>query len=257
MTTTRRIFLALVCTLTLLAIPAFAADPVIRSGVDVFETGDATAAYFALDPIPADFFCPGSRAFSGKVPMKGVPLATSPPEAFGKADTIFERLDDAVFDDNGVAHTRIQFKALALVSVRPIKNKCGSFNLSVTLDGEQPISSDMTIVRERDDGGFFVTSFDTEFRLTFTPVEGWMKKRLELVRSETMRGVHSWASKPGDGSLPYKGSVLVDTDGDGEPETALPGRSNFAPGWGLSFDGQPIRLKAQSWEPGAEHEVGG
>ncbi len=245
MTKTRTVLLAFVCTLALLAIPAFA-DPVIQSGVDVFETKDGTFAYFALNPIPADFFCPGSRPFSGAIPLKGVPLETYPPEAFGKADTIFERLDDAVFDENGVAQTRIQFKALALESVRPLKTMCGSFNLSVTLDGEQPISSDMTIVREREDGGFFATSFDANFRLTFTPVEGWMKKKLELVVNETMRGVHSWSSKPGDGSIPHKGHVLLDTDGDGEPETSVPGRSNFAPGWGLTFDGQPIQLKQQS-----------
>ncbi len=249
-----RTCLALV--LTLLAIPAFAADPVILSGIDAFHTvADSTYALFALDPIPADFFCAGSRAFSGRVPMRGEPIATFPAEALGNADTIFVRLDDAVFNEEGVANTRIQFKALSLVSTRPIKTKCGSFDVSVTLEGEQPISDHMTIVREGERGGFFVTEFDADFRITFTPVEGWMKRQLVLVRTETMRGVHTWADKPGDGSLPHKGTLLIDTDLDGQPETQVSGVSNFAVGWGLSFEGEPIRLKATTYSDCGAHLV--
>lgn len=254
MTTSRSVFAVV---LTLLAVPAFAVDPAILAGVDVFHTeaDGSTFTQFALDPIPADFFCPGSRPFSGKVPMRGVPVATYPEGALGNADTIFLRLDDAVFDENGVAKTRIQFKALSLVSIWPIKTRCGSFNVRVTLDGEQPISSEMIIVREQADGGFFVTEFEADFRITFVPVEGWIKRQFSIVRSETMRGVHTWASSPGDRGMHYKGAVLIDTDADGEPETQVPGTSNFAAGWGLSYEGKPITLKAITYSPESFHEV--
>lgn len=252
--TTSRTCLALV--LTLLAIPAFAADSVIRSGIDAFHTDASTTfANFALDPIPADFFCAGSRPFSGRVPMRGEPIATFPEGALGNADTIFMRLDDVVINDDGVANTRIQFKALSLVSIRPIKTTCGSFDVSVTLEGEQPISDRMTIVREGEHGGFFATEFDADFRITFTPVEGWMKRQLVLLRTDTMRGVHTWSDKPGDGSLPYKGTLLIDTDLDGQPETQVSGVSNFAVGWGLSFEGQPIPLKAVTSADCGSHDV--
>lgn len=247
--TTPRTCLALV--LTLLAIPAFATDPVIPSGIDTFHTDAATTfANFALDPIPADFFCPGSRPFAGRIPLRGEPIATFPEGALGNADTIFMRLDDAVFDKDGVANTRIQFKALSLVSIRPIKNQCGSFDVAVTLEGEQPISDRMTIVREGEHGGYFLTEFDAEFRITFTPVEGWMKRQLVFVQHERMRGVHTWTDAPGEGGLPYKGNLLIDTDADGQPDTEVSKASNFAVGWGLSFEGKPILLKALSNDHG-------
>ena len=64
----------------LLAIPSLA-QPTINRGVDLFVTpaDGTTAVDFSTNPIPADFFCPGSAPFTGTVGLQGVPLATVPP----------------------------------------------------------------------------------------------------------------------------------------------------------------------------------
>ena len=79
----------------LLSLPAGAAAPAtITRGVDIFTTSGGTRADFTSNPLPADFFCTGSSAFSGSIPLTGVPLATSPAGVAGSTDTVVERLAD-------------------------------------------------------------------------------------------------------------------------------------------------------------------
>lgn len=237
MTSSRSTILVAACALALLATPVLAKGNVIFSGVDLWHTPDdgTTVVQFGTNPIPAGFFCPGSAPFTGRVALKGVPLATRPAGAYGQTDTIMQRLDDAVFDEHGVARTRIQFTALSLVSMKPIKTDCGLFELYVSLAGvEQPISPDMTIIREADGGGYFVTRFDAEFKLSFTRVKPSGERgarSLDIFWSSTMEGTHPWAFERGDGLKRYQGYVVVDTDGDFSPDTYVPGPSNFAGGW--------------------------
>ena len=49
----------------------------------------------------------GCFKFAGRIPFKGVPVATSVPGVLGATDTITQRLDDAVFNRRGVATTRL------------------------------------------------------------------------------------------------------------------------------------------------------
>lgn len=93
----------------LLGLSPLSANPVIQRGIDVFTTwGDGRTFYdFSYNPIPASFFCKGSKAFTGRVAFKGLPLATGEPGQLWGADTVIERLDDAVFNDKGVAVTRL------------------------------------------------------------------------------------------------------------------------------------------------------
>jgi hypothetical protein len=115
-----------------------AAAPVVERGIDVFTTlGNGKTFYdFADDPIPAGFFCKGSAPFTGRVVLKGVPLATDGPGLRG-ADTVLERLADAAFDEAGVAVTPVRFRALSLAGVEPIQTSCGAFRVAVGLAGEQ------------------------------------------------------------------------------------------------------------------------
>jgi hypothetical protein len=59
--------------------------------------------------------------------FKGLPLATGTPGQLWGADTVVERLNDAAFNAEGVAMTGLQFRALSLVSIRPIKTACGTY----------------------------------------------------------------------------------------------------------------------------------
>lgn len=230
------ITLSLLVIMTFLAaLPAAAADPVIRNGIDLWVTGDEGRTFFdfSRDPIPAGFFCSDSAAFVGRITFKGEPIATSPPGALGRADTIVQRLDDATFDPRGVAHTRVRVRALSFSSVQPIKTECGAFRVSVALDdGQQPVTR-MKIVRDHDQGGRYFAPIALRVRVTFTPLVGKSREQLVLSRSATFPTLSNavWSSRPGDSSFSHEGVALADTDGDGEPDTFLPGTSNFAPGW--------------------------
>lgn len=211
-----------------------AADTVLQRGIDVFTTqADGRTYYdFAHNPIPAGFFCKGSQAFTGRVALKGLPLATEAPEQLWGGDTIVERLDDAGFNAKGTAVTRIQVRALSLVSIAPIQTECGAFHVYISLGGPQRVTL-MSIYRTQEGGGTFVAPLAINARMTFIsvqPAKDTNERKLELT------GTVSFPSK----SLPWSlttsamtktiGPVTVDTNGDLTPDTLLPGTSNFAPG---------------------------
>ncbi len=155
------------------------ADPVIKPGIDTFTTVGAGYTYydFSKNPVPAGFFCGSSSTFTGRVALKGLPVETENPGQLRNTDTIVERLDEAVFDVNGVAETRIRFRALSMVSVTPIKSSCGAYHVYITLDGKQPITK-MRIHRSQADGGSFHAPLAANMRLTFVPVRGTNPRKL-------------------------------------------------------------------------------
>ena len=226
----------LVTLLAWAAIPALGVE-VIRNGIDLWRT-PAGYSYldFANKPLPAGFFCSGSEPFTGRVVWGGVPLVTEPRDVLNGTDTIVQRLDDAVFDDQGVALTRLRVRALSMASVEPIHTNCGSFHAAVGLDdGEQP-TTEMRIVREHEGGGSFDSVLELNVRLTFTPVKGGTP--LELTQTtylpSSTPGVWSTEPPPRDGReadrtfrKSLNGFVTVDTDGDGLTDLSLPGVSNF------------------------------
>jgi hypothetical protein len=222
--------------LALLLFPPLAAqDSVVYSGIDLWETpGDYTTyANFIEDPIPAGFFCRESTAFRGKIYFQGVPVATRPARAYGSTDTIVQRLDDAVFDAEGIALTRVQVAALEFASLDPLGTECGSFDVRTELSGEQPIT-EMKIVRTHDHGGAFIAPIWVNVKMTFTPRNGSGSFEIyrELRFAASPEAV--WADRPGQTGLAQKAFVKVDTDADRGPDTLLPGTSNFAAGWGAS-----------------------
>jgi hypothetical protein len=217
----------------LLGLSPLAADPVIQRGIDVFTTLSGEASYdFAFEPIPAGFFCKRSAAFTGKVKFRGVPLATDAPGKLWGADTVIERLDDAAFNAKGVAKTRIQFRALSLASVAPIKTACGNFHVYVSLAGPQRVTT-MKIRRTEEGGGTFVAPLAVDARMTFIPVKPARAKaarKLELLGSFTFPAQPipwSFAAGPETKRI---GAAIVDTNGDLTPDTRLSGTSNFLPG---------------------------
>ncbi len=229
----RSILAALVC-LFLLGLSPLAADSTIRRGIDVFTTvGDGRTSFdFAKNPIPAGFFCEGSKPFTGRVTFKGLPLTTGTPGQLSGADTVIERLDDAVFDANGTAATRIQFRALSLVSTAPIKTACGAFHVYVSLRGKQRVTT-MNIYRTQEGGGNFVAPLAVNTRVSFIPVKSPKKKaarKLELPADFIFPASPLPWSFSAEARVKRIGSVIVDTNGDQTPDALLPGISNFAAG---------------------------
>lgn len=218
----------------LLGLSPLSADSVIQRGFDVFTTvGDGKTFYdFSQNPIPAGFFCERSKAFAGRVDFKGLPLVTQTPGALGRADTIIERLDNAVFDDKGVGVTRLRFRALSLVSAAPIKTACGAFHVYVALAGKQRVTT-MSILRTQEGGGTFIAPLAVDVRMTFIPVKPAQvrnPKKLELKAGFTFPAQPlPWSFRSGVRARKTD-AVIVDTDGDLTPDTRLPGTSNFAAG---------------------------
>jgi hypothetical protein len=215
----------------LLAVPSFAADRSIANGVDLWQTpgNGMSFADFSKESIPAGFFCNGSEPFSGRIVMKGIPIASGQPGVLGNADTIIQRLDNAAFNKRGVATTRIQMRAMQFEGVTPLKNSCGSFKVLVTLDGVQPITT-MRIVRDNEKGGRFFAPISVNIKISFLPIGRVSTEALELRKQLRFPPAEhqEWVANRGNAAL--TGFVKVDTDSDGAPDTFLPGTSNFAAG---------------------------
>jgi hypothetical protein len=212
--------------------PALAQDRVIYNGIDIWRTAGngTTFADFAQNPIPAGFFCHKSKAFTGRINFDGAAVATDVPGALGLADTIIQRLDDAVFNKQGVAVTRLQVRSLNFKSIAPIKTACGLFTAKVSLDGEQPITR-MRIIRENKQGGRFVAPISVDVKISFAPVGRPATELLEVRKSLRFPPAKNqrWESVPAQ-KPSVSGFLLVDTDGDSRPDTYLPGTSNFGVG---------------------------
>ena len=231
----RGILLTAVAVALLVSLSPLAADTVIHRGVDTFTTiaNGKTFYDFAQNPIPAGFFCKSSAAFTGRMTFKGVPLETGAPGQLHGADTVIERLDDATFDATSTAVTRIQFRALSLVSITPLKTACGDFHVYVTLAGKQRETT-MRIYRTSEGGGKFLAPLAVDVRLSFIPVNpdrGKSARQLSLAGSFTFPATPMPWSTTGQAGAKRIGSVLIDTNGDLVPDTLVFGGSNFAPGW--------------------------
>ena len=228
-----RTILSMLVLSLLLGLSPLSADTVIQRGIDAFTTvGKGKTFYdFSQNPIPADFFCKGSRAFTGRVALKGLPLTTRRPGQLWGADTVLERLDDAILDDQGVGVTRVRFRALSLVSSAPIKTGCGAFHVYIALNGQQRVTT-MNILRTQEGGGNFVAPIAADVRMTFIPVKPARNKgtrKLELTGSFTFPAIPlPWFTT--NAAAKRIGSVVVDTNGDLIPDALLPGTSNFSPG---------------------------
>ncbi len=222
--------------LAMLCLPALAQDDVVRSGIDIWSTpGDGlTFSNFAIEPIPAGFFCEGSEPFTGKIRFRGVPVKTLPAGALGDADTVIERLDDAPFDETGTAFTRVRFAAMQMESVEPVETDCGFFSVSVALTGEQPVTT-MRITRLDKSGGIMDTVLAGEVNLTFTPIDrDDLEPRVfaQSFRFSPARGAWSGQQRVG---FRMQSSVALDSDGDGVVDREGLGLSNFSAGSGRTF----------------------
>lgn len=227
--------------LGLLTTPAFAAgNNTIHSGADLFATpaNGETFVNFFRDPVPAGFFCPGSEPFTDLVNLRGVPLVTSPAGALGDTDTIMERLDDAVFDAQGRAITRVRVAALSLESIEPIRTGCGDFRLLVTTDGGPQPATQMQIYRTHQHGGFFLAPLELRVQLSFVPLKRGGGEPLVLDRDVSFPAIakdHKWVYASSAPAFEHPGTVAVQSAQPGSTGyLTLPGTSNFAPLWGVS-----------------------
>ena len=162
--------------------PAAASD--VLAGSDVFVTpgavgGGLTFDDFGGDPIPADFFGPGSDPFDGVIELEGNPFFA--PGVPGGVDTVVERLEDAILPDpcNSVDTIDIRIIAVDLISMSPITVTFNGGAASSTYDvrvclssvDAQPVGS-MTIRHRCPAGGLFDSFLPVIPKLIFTKASG-------------------------------------------------------------------------------------
>jgi hypothetical protein len=236
----RRVVCSLLCALALAAFLAgchhrkYGVRTAASRGVDVFQTssapGQGTGVDFAANPIPANFFCPGSPPFNGQIALVGKPLTTSPGGVAGNSDTIVERLKDVSFD-GGSATIPVKVRALSLTSSSPLSINCTSgpsnWDVDVCVCGDQPTTSIVARVDQPCGCGHFDGTLRLATCLRFTNkadgrVVGPIKQPVDL----TIQGM-PWCPKPMANAVVINGPFTV-TSCDGQ--VSLPGTSDFFPG---------------------------
>ena len=220
--------------LLLAALPVLA-DNTVTHGIDVFETQGSGSTYADVS-VPAGFFCTGSAAYSGTVVLTGDPVVTSPANVLGHSDTVVERLGDTTFDANGNATVNAIVRAASFKSTSPISvTGCSGSSLWDVKSNATPTQSAFSMTLHRSSptatGGTFDSDVTISPRLTFTQQGTGLQRTLDQAQIHFSTSAASWTHQPGSGGVTYTSSVQIDTNGDGAPDTTVPGTSNFAAGW--------------------------
>jgi hypothetical protein len=138
------------------------------AGPDCFTTlCDGTTSYdFSNNPLPPDFFFPGSPPFGGVVDLGG-------PGGF-PGDTIIDRLGDMCFDVPGIVQSiPIEMVQLDLKSCAPIDVGGQLFDVYVTLDPDNPSPpGTLNAIKTHPDGGTYNATLPVNALLLFVPAGG-------------------------------------------------------------------------------------
>ncbi|MEE9294680.1 MAG: DUF4215 domain-containing protein, partial [Phycisphaerae bacterium] len=147
-------------------------DPdVIPAGPDCWKTqcGDSRFS-FCENPVPADFFAPGSEPFDGVIQLGGG--ATG-----GNADTIIQRLQTIPVPQLGGPSETIQIEivALSLSSCDPVRVTINDnetlWDVEVDLSPTPAPQGQMEVTKTNENGGTFHSDFNVQPRFTFTRVD--------------------------------------------------------------------------------------
>lgn len=222
----------------LIALPATAQT--IPKGTDALATADGSVADFSLDPLPADFFCPGSAPFTGVIDFVGLPLSTNPPGIVGDADTIIARLAPADLS-GGTATVPVKVEAVSMRSRDLVVINCGgvatSWRVKACLcgcecGGGAQATTQLDLVLDDPACGCGHASGELEFEicLTFVNVD------TGAMRGPVQRPVHlkvanmPFCFDPPPGVVVATMPFEVDTSCDGVVDCFVPGSEKFVPG---------------------------
>ncbi|MCK4413314.1 MAG: hypothetical protein KAY32_07215 [Candidatus Eisenbacteria sp.] len=195
----------------------------VLAGCDLYST-DGTTTYrdFTSQPIPADFFGPGSDPFDGVVCLCGSPLGTSfycPNDDLSFVDQIVLRSMDAPLPGIGAEATiPIEIVELSLVSIEPITvtyfggMESELWDVTLVLSPTAPSLGEMVLRHETAAGGTFDAYYELYPLLVFENLDSGLS--------------YSWDL--GDGGMP---DLLSALDVPWEYRDPVSGscRSNFCP----------------------------
>jgi hypothetical protein len=141
---------ALSITLAILVAVSGGATQIIPIGVDYWRT-PLNGTKFKFPEKDVESLCKANPdpSWNHEVTLRGIPTQGS------DWDSAVVRLLPAVFDKQGNAKTKVQFKSLALISTAPSNTPCGSLLWTARLaKGLQPITW-MRLTKKSDRGGVF------------------------------------------------------------------------------------------------------
>jgi len=226
-------------------LPAAADD--VLSGIDLWTTPGTGTSFqaFSANPIPADFFEPGSDPFEGTIVLAGIPLPNLGGPSLFPADTVVERQADAVLPSPGSHDTiEIEIVALNLVSASPITITYDGgqypelWDVTVCLSNIEPQTlGTMTIRHDYPEGGTFDSVLPVQPQLIFVRESDLAVRILDpapqlIFQATDARWVHD--PEPSLGVIRVGPGAVTDGDCDAAPDPPLPGTSNFAAGvWSL------------------------
>jgi len=159
----------------------------VKTGHDLFVTGDGSSHDFSETPIPNDFFGPGSDPFTALVNLEGTPLGLFSGFEVGNTDTIVQRAEvAAVPDGTGESDTiAIELVALSLKSINPITVTFNGgqdpepWDLSIDVSLALPSTGTMTITHANEAGGTYTASMCVYPLITFRQVNGTGELQLD------------------------------------------------------------------------------
>lgn len=237
--------LRLVACLSLLAWlspPALGQD--VLPGIDLWSTPGTgiSATDFSDDPIPADFFDPGSDPFTGVITLDGGTLSNLGGPSLGPSDTVVNRMATAELPLVGSSDTvPIEIVALNLVSINPITvTYNGGFNpepwnVTVCLSATAQTQGTMTIRRDCVDSGTFDSTLPVRPKFVFTRTSPAATRVLDPGAAGQMSFSTTggrWVYNPDPQLQVFRVAAGAVTDGncDAVADPALAGSSNFSPG---------------------------
>lgn len=197
---------------------------VITAGIDAWETpAGATHQDFSDNPLPADFFGPGSLPWAGTIDLEGHVVDSTQP-----ADTLIERLASATVVCGGPGvYVPIRMTYLSLKSTAPIiveyrQAYSELWDVSATASSAQNEGYAM-FKKTCTAGGTFTSVLPVQPILTFRRQGDGMTVTYageEIVfQSEPIGWVYAADTPTDSGAIPA--GTMFDTDGDGVAEVEL------------------------------------
>lgn len=213
------------------AVPALAQD-VIPAGTDSWRTPPDGSSYTDLN-LPAGFLDKDCPAFQGRVILGGVPIEAQPQDAYSYGDTLVERLQDAAFDEKGVAQVKIIVRGLHFQGANTLKTGCGDWSADVGL-AKQQSTTVMTIVREDANGGYFQAPISVDTIWTFTRASDGAVRTLSTSNILTSDEKSPWqAGTCTKAAAGTRRPALINPSGHGKPTMKIAAISRgFNPGYG-------------------------
>ena len=131
--------------------------------IDFFETVGEAIFDFNNQPIPADFFGPGSEPFFGQIPLIGVPI-----DPLSGSDTRILRLEPIEFPGPGPSTVPIEIVELNLESSQPIVIGDGTpWLVGMGLSDEPQEQGQLQAILDLPNGGAYTTIIPVLPRFVF------------------------------------------------------------------------------------------